>query len=137
MPKYKVEYGFDCPAYGEVEIEIDSEDPDEIIAHIKQLYEEDKLIDGWDYHPDVGCENHRVVHIFREHGDPKGDFHNWNQLDFGYFDLTDDDYYENAPALWIVYDDDSGSIVGHATKREDAVAIADQLNDVRILKARL
>jgi len=137
MPKYKVEYGFDVPAYGEVEIELDTEDQEKVIKHIKELYNKDELIDGWDTAPDVGCENHRVVHVFREHGDPKGDFHNWQNLDWGYFDLTEDDYYENDPALWIVYDDDSGSIMGHATKREDAVAIAEQLSDVRILKARM
>lgn len=133
MPKYKVEYGFDCPAYGEVEIEIDSEDPDELIKHIKDLYDKDELIDGWDYAPDVGCENHRVIHIFRECGNGNS----WENLECGYFDLTEDDYYENAPALWIVYDDDSGSILGHATKREDAVELAEQFSDVRILKARL
>jgi hypothetical protein len=137
MPKYKVEYGFDVPAYGEVEIELDTEDQEKVIKHIKELYNKDELIGGWDTAPDVGCENHRVVHVFREHGDPKGDFHNWQNLDWGYFDLTEDDYYENDPALWIVYDDDSGSIMGHATKREDAVAIAEQLSDVRILKARM
>lgn len=61
MPNYTVEYGLDVPAYGECQVEAD--DVDAVIEKVKRLHREDKLIDGWDIHPDVGCENHRVVHI--------------------------------------------------------------------------
>lgn len=138
MPKYLVEYGFDCPAYGEVEINIDSEDPDEIIKHIQALYRDDELIvSGWEYCPDVGCDNHRIVQIFKEHGKPSlaSDFHNWGRLDFGFFDLTDES--SDSPCLWIVYDDDANNICGHSTQYENAKAIADALGDVRILKVKL
>lgn len=86
MPKYRIEYGFDVPAYGEIEIELDTEDPEEIEKHVRELYEQDKLINTWDTVPEVGCENHRIVHIFREQGDPKSDFHNWENLN-QYFSL--------------------------------------------------
>jgi hypothetical protein len=65
MPKYRIEYGLDVPAYGVCDIEAD--DVDEVIAEAKRLHQEDKLIDTWDIHPDVGCENYRVVHIHELH----------------------------------------------------------------------
>lgn len=65
MPKYSVEYGLDVPAYGECQIEAD--DVDAVIAEVKRLHQEDKLIVEWNIHPDVGCENYRVVHIHELH----------------------------------------------------------------------
>ena len=131
MPKYMVEYGLDIPAYGSVEIEAD--DIPELKAEIKRLYGEDLLIQGWTIRPDCGTDSHRIVTAFVQvEDDPIGEV-----IEDFQFDLDDTDYFEDGPALWIVYDDDASKVMGHATIYEDAVTIADQLNNVRILKARL
>ena len=78
MPKFKVEYGLDVPAYGEAILDIDPEDRDGLIKQVRALHEEDKLINGWDISPDSGCDNYRVVHIFKQ----REDDHNWEQLDW-------------------------------------------------------
>jgi hypothetical protein len=81
MAKYTITYAFDCPCYGNVEIDADS--PEHAAEIAKQMYKEDTLIDTWDASPEAGCENYRVVSIA---GDNDGIV---EVVDDG-FDLDDD-----------------------------------------------
>lgn len=77
LPKYNIQYAFDCSCYGRVEIEADS--PEHAQAIARDLHSKDALIDGWDPNPEVGTENHRVVSILDE---------SENEV-VSYFDLED------------------------------------------------
>lgn len=135
MPRFRVEYGLQVPAYGETEIEAPT--VAQLIIQVKKLYAEEKLIDGWNTHPDVGCEDHRVIHVFQNNDDGAG----WVQIPDLQFGLDDEDYYEDkqddSPVLHVVWDDDSDSILGYSCEYDEAKDIADQVDDVRILKVRL
>jgi hypothetical protein len=62
--KYTVTYGFDCPAYGETDIEAES--PEQAADIARTMFLNESLICGWEYEPSVGCENYRVVSIVDE-----------------------------------------------------------------------
>jgi len=126
VPKYRVEYGIDVAAYGSAYLEADNLDA--LISQAKQLHENNNLITDWDIFPDSGTTNPCVVHVYEDKPDV-----GWALIGVD-FPLEDDD--EEAK-LWLVYSDDLNTIYGHATQREDAEAIAEQLRDVRILEVNL
>lgn len=113
MPKFKVEYGFDVPAYGQVEIE--APNIEALPAKAKELYEAGQLIDDWDTYPEVGCENHRVVHVFRQDEGCS----TWEQVPDLQFSLDDEDYYEEGEYLHIVVDKRTRQVVATAANRSD------------------
>ena len=67
MPKYTIDYAFDCTCYGSMEI--DAKSPKDAAVKARQLFERDELFDGWDPQPDCGTENHRVVDILDKNMD--------------------------------------------------------------------
>jgi len=133
MPKFRVEYGLDVPAYGEVEMNADS--VEDLIKAVKVLHDEDTFIQGWDTLPENGCENERVVHIFVSEP-TEGGGERWVPVHDGY-SLGEEDYFEEGPKLWIAYDDDSGAIIGHSTDRAAVLEAAEDAGDCRILGVKL
>lgn len=62
MPKFIINYAFDCSCYGNRTIDADS--AEDAVVKAKQMHAEDTLIQCWDPQPDVGTTNHRVVAIY-------------------------------------------------------------------------
>lgn len=65
--KFIVTYAFDCPCYGQIEIE--AETAEQAAEKARQWHRDDKLIGSWSAEPVVGCDNYRVVSITEETGE--------------------------------------------------------------------
>jgi hypothetical protein len=130
MPKFLVEYGLDVPAYGTIEIE--AAGLPELRAEIKRLHEAELLVGDYTTQPDVGVDNHRIVHAFlRVEGDPTGKL--IENFQFGLDE--DEDYYEQGKYVHIAYNKKSNRIDASSDSPEDISMF--NTDDYVITKARL
>ena len=64
MPKFVVDYAFEVTCRGRVEIEAD--DLDHAHRKAEALLNANELIDGWDYKPEEGMMDERIVMVSPE-----------------------------------------------------------------------
>lgn len=106
MPRYKIKYGMDVPAYGETIIQTTSKN---LTRLVRNLYSIDQLIDDWDPVGEMS-ENHRVLEIWREGKDGE-----WVIIDVTGFSLDEPEppSVSTKAQLWIAYNPVTNKILGH------------------------
>jgi len=106
MPRYKIKYGMDVPAYGEAIIKTTSKNLKRLV---RNLHSVDQLIDDWDPVGEMS-ENHRVLEIWREGKDDE-----WEIVDSTGFSLDEPEptSVSTKAQLWIAYNPITDKILGH------------------------